>query len=513
MIQSIYTSVSNADVVPCGKKGQTIKSDPIPLLRNNYLGEYRTELEKAKVRKNLGIADNQTLQWGNIFGFIENQEDLVQYIESKWVYENEISEDIKTVEQALDYVIYFVSNFKSDNETIARLDVEVKQLVNQLELTKNQLQQNIDTNSEDINTLRQNLADNVFSLEQSIVSINDQIIQINENLKVINVDANILNWIKNSASTSSTIKLDNDQTLEVLISQAEKNAVSINNGIYVYDYSEDIAKISKLEEDVKTIQDTTQELDSQDIYNTNLTDDTTAPITLGGISEGTPVSKLRGKTITEILDTLIFPSTVRPLEYPMVEYTNLPTLVSIGSSLLYPILTFTMGDSGGEIRREETITGPDNIIVSGTTYDKVGTYSYKGTVFYSEGNYLINNKGETTDIRIEAGQLSAEVNVTATYPWYTSEIGKTDIEQQLVAFGETKELEFPLNGKAIIKLPGSNTQLYSFMADTGLGYLSVDLDGWEETSEIKNGINYRVWTKKDSYPSIISHKLKFNLAL
>ena len=49
--------------------------------------------------------------------------------------------------------------------------------------------------------------------------------------------------------------------------------------------------------------------------------------------------------------------------------------------------------------------------------------------------------------------------------------------------------------------------------DAGLGYLSVDTDGWEETSEIKNGINYRVWTKKDSYPSIIKHKIKIKLAL
>ena len=45
MIQPIYTSVSNADIKPCGKKGHLIKSEPIPLLRDNYLGEYRTELE------------------------------------------------------------------------------------------------------------------------------------------------------------------------------------------------------------------------------------------------------------------------------------------------------------------------------------------------------------------------------------------------------------------------------------------------------------------------------------
>jgi hypothetical protein len=42
------------------------------LLRDNYLGEYRTALEKAKVRKNLGIADEVVMEWGNLSGFIEN---------------------------------------------------------------------------------------------------------------------------------------------------------------------------------------------------------------------------------------------------------------------------------------------------------------------------------------------------------------------------------------------------------------------------------------------------------
>jgi hypothetical protein len=37
-------------------------------------------LEKAKVRKNLGIADSVVQKWGNITGFIEEQTDLIDYI-------------------------------------------------------------------------------------------------------------------------------------------------------------------------------------------------------------------------------------------------------------------------------------------------------------------------------------------------------------------------------------------------------------------------------------------------
>ena len=433
MIQSIYTSVSNADVVPCGKKGQTIKSDPIPLLRNNYLGEYRTELEKAKVRKNLGIADDQTLQWGNIFGFIENQEDLVKYIESKWVYENAISSDIKTVEQALDYVIYFVSNFKSDNETIARLDIEVKQLVNQLELTKNQLQQSIDSNSGDINSLRQTLQDNIFSIEQSIVNINNSIQQINEDLKVINVDENILNWIQNSINSSNTITL-NDQTLEVEISQSEKNAISLNNGLYVYDYSEDIARITDLDSRVQTNTQAIQDLESNNTYQTELTPETIVPNTVGGISQGTKVSDLAGKTVTEILDIMLFPTYVRPLIYPTLSYNYIPNLVEVGSVITKPELLFVRGDAGEEIidKRENLIINPSGLEVSSETYNMLGTYTFKGTVYYNEGKELLNNKNEPSGRKVPAGDLSTSISVTTTYPWYTSSkaLDRPELKQQ-----------------------------------------------------------------------------------
>ena len=51
------------------------------------------------------------------------------------------------------------------------------------------------------------------------------------------------------------------------------------------------------------------------------------------------------------------------------------------------------------------------------------------------------------------------------------------------------------------------------MADTGLGYLNVDIDGWETTTEFKNNITYKIWAKKDSYSAILPHKITFKLAL
>lgn len=56
MLNHTYTNVNNANLVDCNKKPR-VHSLPTPLLRNNFLGEYRTELDKKKVLANLGIDD------------------------------------------------------------------------------------------------------------------------------------------------------------------------------------------------------------------------------------------------------------------------------------------------------------------------------------------------------------------------------------------------------------------------------------------------------------------------
>jgi hypothetical protein len=52
------------------------------------------------------------------------------------------------------------------------------------------------------------------------------------------------------------------------------------------------------------------------------------------------------------------------------------------------------------------------------SYIGIGVYKYEATVSYEAGEYLVNNKGETTDFRIEAGSISTVASTIATYPWY-----------------------------------------------------------------------------------------------
>ena len=526
MIQPIYTSVSNADIKPCGKKGHLIKSEPIPLLRNNYLGEYRTELERAKVRKNLGIADEQSLLWGNIEGTIEAQKDLVQYVEQKWTYTSDIVENINTVKDALDYALFFIGQYEANTEEIEEIKVDISNIRTSITVLREELEEEIESNITGIN-----------NLSERIIQINEAIENINESIEHIDVDKNIQNWIINSLRNSKTIEIKDDNTLEVILSQQGDNAIHLIQqeippvegepstvvlpGIYVKNLE---PSLTDVKEEVKGIQEAQKNTDSKvtsntenitniqtsletiATYQTELPDDTTSTII-----QGATVEKLKGKPFNEIIDTILFPTVVRDLVYPQLYYSFASEIVEVGSALLTPTLTFIKNDAGEETSRSETITYNDSPIES-ETYDSIGVYVHSGIVNYAAGEYLVNNKGEVTDKRVEADSISATVQVTATYPWYS---GNTEglIKQSLVPFGQPSEIiNFSLSGKAIIKLPGSNTQLNSFIVDGGLGYLNVDLNNWETSTEQINGFPYKVWTKKDTYSSALPHQINFTLS-
>ena len=91
MLNHTYTSVKNANLVDCGKK-QHISNQPSPLLKDNFLGEFRTELDRKKVLANLGIITDVSLEWQYIKGSIEGSDTLTSYIENKTTYKSILGE-------------------------------------------------------------------------------------------------------------------------------------------------------------------------------------------------------------------------------------------------------------------------------------------------------------------------------------------------------------------------------------------------------------------------------------
>jgi hypothetical protein len=210
---------------------------------------------------------------------------------------------------------------------------------------------------------------------------------------------------------------------------------------------------------------------------------------------------------------VLFPAEVRELVEPTIEYSDIETLVEINTPVYYPQVEYLAGDAG------ETVISTSNLTFHGIEYNEdyynsVGTYIFTAITQYDAGDYLKNNRGETTDLRIEAGAVSTTKSVKVTYPWYAGSVESGVTKQCLVPIDEPSGiLEFPLNKHAIVKLPGADTIITSFRVDSGLGFLDVDMDGWNQTTENLNGVTYKVWTKIDSYAAILPHRINFTIRI
>ena len=463
-IQTIYTQVDNAKLEPC-KKGKPVPPIQVPLLRSNYLGEYRTQAEKDKVLKNLGILG----------------------VTNKYTYpsDSEVDsyKDIKTVQQALDYCIKLIQSYEASDKNIKQLLEDVKTIQSSITL----LQTSVEQNTTDIDVIN-----------NSIEQINNSILEFDKKLLELNVDDKITSRINQHLENSKTIELPNN-TLEVKVSQDEKNAIQIkDDGIYTIDNSEQIQSNA----------DAIETLKDSDKYITKISG--SSPYTVGGITQGTTAESLNGKSISDIIDLMLFPTYVRDLVYPTLNFSYVSNIVEVGGTVIKPTLTFTQNDAGAKTDETSILTYEGSTYTS-AVYLAIGTYTYKGSVSYEAGDYLIDNKGETTNKRVEAGTIETTTSTVATYPWYAGSTNSVS-KQALVAFNQDSGVKtISLSGTAVIKLPGSKSTLISFKVDGGLGYLDVDLTGWTESTEQINGFTYKVWTKNDSYASVLPHQIQFKL--
>lgn len=159
MLNHTYTSVKNAKVVDCGKK-EKIPSQPFPLLRDNFLGEYRTELDKKKVLANLGIATELSLVWENIQGDIGKSQALMNELDSRTKYKSILDPKIDTVVKGIQYLETIIGGEEDaeavQNERLGALETSSKELLTSLQNLDKYIKETVDV---DINTLEQGLSE------------------------------------------------------------------------------------------------------------------------------------------------------------------------------------------------------------------------------------------------------------------------------------------------------------------------------------------------------------------
>lgn len=370
-------------------------------------------------------------------------------------------EQITSIYEALDYALTLAKSYQ---------DKKIEKQIETIKANINQLTSTVTNQGEELS-----------NLQELVNTINTQVGALNSQLVNLNVDDKIEAWIR---THSGSVALNEESKLDFAISQAEGNAIKSNaDGLYV-------------------------ESSSAAVYKSELQDNIKMNISVGGLKQGTKVSDLKGKAFSTILDKLLFPILVRELVQPYVVSNVSSQLVEVSSPIIPASTTFIKGDAGEITSKTDSITHNDQAYTE-STYTELGDYIYKVVIDYSAGEYLIDDRGQTTDKRIEAGSINKTVaTISATYPWYYNTHKGT-----LVKYGtQSNIMEINLSGKAVIKIPGANSTLDSLKVNGGLGFLEIDMSGWTKSIEQINDYTYQVWTKNDSYASELPHQIQFTLA-
>ena len=229
MLNHTYTSVKNANLVDCGKK-QHIPSQPSPLLKDNFLGEFRTELDKKKVLANLGIATSLSLEWANIKGNIGDNKDLIGELNARTKYTTQIGDFKNTVISIIDGIKYLETivggeqeGEEEQNQRLTDLETLTGELVTDLEEVKEYLTETIEVN--------------IDKLEEDLGTITEKV-------------NNITDLIQVSSKAGNALRLVSEGELE----EGE------TPGLYVPDLSDEVSTITDnvttLQTDVKSILDT-----------------------------------------------------------------------------------------------------------------------------------------------------------------------------------------------------------------------------------------------------------------
>lgn len=307
--------------------------------------------------------------------------------------------------------------------------------------------------------------------------------------------------------------------------------------------------------------DYTFDLNNILIYASSMPDDLVTPNTVGGIQAGTTAGKLKEKTISEVLDSILFPELQPTVTSPSAsisfigEFKN-NGIYEVGSSApKFPedfITSFSRGIS--KIVGKEDIKRAGELIpdeLSFVYYNEketelpekiiLGEMSYGYQVHYDEGDICITSKGNPANINpnpLPSGIVSSDsIRIFGTLPYFcngmkaSATLQESDLplvseennklplykwEDTLVgckfaseaATGSRISFEFPAQ-KAVTKVEFLNTVGGRWEVINPDEYIVVTL---EEPKEIQGEeVTYKQLTTKENTPKKGALQLRFTL--
>lgn len=203
-------------------------------------------------------------------------------------------------------------------------------------------------------------------------------------------------------------------------------------------------------------------------YTTDLPDSLVVPQTIGGINKGTKVSDLKGSTISQMFDNLLFPEVQPTIQAPSATIHFKDTFSSNGVyevGTTAPIAanfntsfdrgTCTVVGQANKNRAGNLDSGNSFIYYGGNTSTKIlpakvtlGTMQYNYYAAYAQGDTLVTSKGNKASVTpnpLPAGSVnSSNLTIFGTYPYYCN--GQS-------ASSSSGDSNFPTSATPDTKLP------------------------------------------------------------
>lgn len=264
-------------------------------------------------------------------------------------------------------------------------------------------------------------------------------------------------------------------------------------------------------------------------YKSALADDIATVEALGGIPAGTTVADLKKKTISQVLDELIFPTVYPTFQAPTASLSlkstsTTPTLQEIGTTgaSVPTAASFNTGFNQGKImiagvekqKRAGALKSSESFIYIGDPSNKTfpteipdGSITYKYRAAYEAGPQPLDSKGNNYQTPLAAGTVdSAAVTVTGVYPYFTNKANVAAFAKLPLTTSTTlSDLLFVAEGpnKHAFKIPAAYTLTKVEMLNTLSGkYEDFGVSKWTKTTENievqGKQVSYAVYTRNDS---------------
>lgn len=277
---------------------------------------------------------------------------------------------------------------------------------------------------------------------------------------------------------------------------------------------------------------TSKEVELADLlkYKSALADDIATVEALGGIPAGTTVADLKKKTISQVLDDLIFPTVNPTFQAPTASLSlkstsTTPTLQEIGTTgaSVPTAASFNTGFNQGKImiagvekqKRAGALKSSESFIyINGDPSNKTfpteipnGSITYKYRAAHEAGPQPLDSKGNNYQTPLAAGTVdSAAVTVTGVYPYFTNKANVAAFAKLPLTTSTTlSDLLFVAEGpnKHAFKIPAAYTLTKVEMLNTLSGkYEDFGVSKWTKTTENIDvqgkQVSYAVYTRNDS---------------